>query len=309
MQKLPVTHLYTKIFQSAVVAIGITDLDGNYILVNPAWCIFTGYDEEEARTLKVGDLTHPEDKDQSNKVYARLIAGEIASIRKTRRYLRKDGTAFWADLHVSSLTDDDGRVIGVIGVFVDIDRQVKAEQQQKELNRELTRLARHDSLTGLYNRRALEEIIQRELKRANRYKRGFAIALADVDNFKAINDTYGHDCGDEVLKHMAEIFRDSIRDTDSVGRWGGEEFLFIFSETSCQGAQVVAERIRSRLDDNAFLCNGNSFRIGITIGFSYHHGQIDVDEIIREADRALYLGKRNGKNQVVCYQEDCENLT
>lgn len=306
MHELPISHVYTKVFESSVVGIGITDLDGNYVMVNPAWCEFMGYTLEEATKLNVRDITMPEERRQSDNSFKKIIDKEVTSIRKTRRYLRKDGTCFWSDLHVSALSADDGSVIGVIGMMVNIDRQVRAENYQKELNRQLSKLARHDTLTGLYNRRAMEDIMTREHKRAHRYKRGFAIAIADVDNFKIINDSYGHDCGDKVLQHMAETFLHWIRDTDTVGRWGGEEFLFVFSETSCEGTRIVADRIRNSLDNVAFTCGEHEFHISITIGFSYHLEQVSVDQMIHEADQALYKGKKSGKNQVVCFQDECK---
>ena len=305
MQELPIAHVYSKIFESSVVGIGITDLAGKYVMVNPAWCDFMGYTEEEAKQLNVRDITMPEERRQSDNSLRKIIDGELPSIRKTRRYLRKDGTCFWADLHVSALTDDQGKVTGVIGMLINIDRQIKAENYQKDLNRQLSKMARHDTLTGLYNRRAMDSIMVREHKRAHRYKRGFAIAIADVDNFKMINDTYGHDCGDLVLKHMAGTFLEWIRDTDTVGRWGGEEFLFVFSETTCDGARIVAERIRSSLDNKLFSCTDREFHLSITIGFSFHIEQVSVEQMIAEADKALYKGKRNGKNQVVCHQDNC----
>lgn len=107
---------------------------------------------------------------------------------------------------MAPLLDDEGRIDGVIGMLVNIDRQVRAEQKQKELNRKLDVMARHDSLTGLYNRRAMERILDREQRRARRYSRGLAVAIADIDDFKKINDTYGHQCGDMVLKQLAELF-------------------------------------------------------------------------------------------------------
>jgi len=305
MHDFPISHIYTKIFESSIVGIGITDLNGNYVMVNPAWCEFMGYSMEEATGMNVRDITMPDERRQSDNSFKKIIDGELASIRKTRRYLRKDGTCFWADLHVSALTSDDDEVIGVIGMLINIDRQIKAENYQKELNHQLSKLARHDTLTGLYNRRAMDSIMVREHKRAHRYKRGFAIAIADVDNVKIINDTYGHDCGDMVLKHMAETFLHWIRDTDTVGRWGGEEFLFVFSETTCEGARIVAERIRKSLDNFLFKCDEHEFHLSITIGFSYHSEQVSVEQMISEADKALYRGKNSGKNQVVCHQDVC----
>ncbi len=307
MTKPELDVLYSKVFHSAVVAIGVTNLDGYYILVNPTWCEYTGYSLEEAPGVSVKDVTPADDRETSSGVFSRLVNGEIHSVRKIRRYLRKDGSTFWADLNASALTDADGNGIGVIGVFTDIERQVQAENRQKELNRELARLARHDPLTGLYNRRVLEELMIREQKRSTRYNRGLAIAIADIDNFKHVNDTYGHDCGDKVLQYLSELFLLAIRETDTVGRWGGEEFMFIFSETSCSGAQIVAERIRSSIAAKPFVCGEHRFPLSVTIGFSYVHGTGDLDQIIKEADLALYRGKHGGKNQVVCYQDVCDS--
>ncbi len=307
MKKLGMKKVYSSIFNNAMVAIGITDREGHYKIVNPAWCEFTGYTEQEAKKLSIDQLVPAEDIAPSRQSFEKLIKGEVNCYRKAKRYQRKDGRIFWVDLHVSALYGEDNQIIGVIGILVDIDRQVKAENQQKELNKALTKLARHDSLTGLYNRRALEEILLREHRRAVRYQTGFAVAILDVDNFKRINDIHGHDCGDVVMQRLADIFLRNIRDTDTVGRWGGEEFLFIFSNTTCDGANVVAERIRKDTASKTLECNGKQIPINVTIGFSYHHGQSNMEDLIVEADKALYDGKRNGKNQVRCFQEECSN--
>lgn len=302
MPDLAISHIYSKVFHSSVVAIGVTDLQGNYIMVNPAWCEFMGYNEEEALKLNVKDVTVSSDHSQSDRSFQKIISGKLPSIRKKRQYKRKDGKIFWTDLHVSPLLGNNEQIKGVIGMIINIDRQVKAEKKQKELNHKLNILARHDALTGLYNRRAIEEVLEREHKRAKRYSRGMAVAIADLDDFKKINDNYSHQCGDMVLKHLAEIFLQWIRDTDSVGRWGGEEFLFVFSETDCDGALIVAERIRKSLNQEMFQCSEHSFHLSITIGISYRSEHTSIEEMINDADKALYYGKANGKNQVVCRQ-------
>lgn len=299
MFDLPIRDLYSKVFESSVVAIGITDLEGNYKVVNPAWCEFMGYTAEEAMSLNVKDLTDESDYLCSDDNLKTIVERKTSSVHKTRRYLRKDGSAFWANIHVSALVNDKNEVVGVIGMIVNIDKQVKSEKRLLELNQTLSKLARHDELTGLYNRRAMDEIINRDYKRARRYNLGFGVAIADVDDFKKINDTYGHDCGDEVLKSLAHTFLDSIRDTDAVGRWGGEEFIFVFSDTSLEGAVIVAERICQTLSAQPYKCGNLEFRLTITIGLSHHHGQSSLEDMIKEADNALYHGKRNGKNQVV----------
>ncbi|HNQ43477.1 MAG TPA: sensor domain-containing diguanylate cyclase, partial [Candidatus Cloacimonadota bacterium] len=274
---------------------------------------------EEAKSLTVSDVTPLEDRNLSTDNFHKLISGETPGFRITRRYLCKDGSIIWADLHVSVLKDEAGQVIGVLGVFVNIDRQVQAEEGLSELNGKLVqanlelqlaladvqRLARHDSLTGLYNRRVMEEALDKEIKRSVRSNRGYAVAIADIDNFKNINDTYGHNCGDKVLVEIVKVMWDGIRNTDLVGRWGGEEFFFLFTETSCQGAMIVAERIRSQIEALTIACGDYSLKITITLGLSYHQGECDQATITNEADQALYDGKKSGKNRCVCFQDIC----
>ncbi len=319
MIPLKIEDLYTRIFDSAVVAIGVTDLAGHYIIVNRSWCDCLGYSAEEAKSLTVNDVTPPDDRSFSENNFHRLISGDTSGFRITRRYLCKDGTIIWADLHVSALRDEAGQIIGVLGVFVNIDKQVQAEGSLSELNDQLLkanlelqlalsdvqRLARHDALTGLYNRRVMEEALDKEIRRSVRSNRGYAVAIADIDNFKHINDTYGHNCGDRVLVEIVKVMRDAIRNTDLVGRWGGEEFFFLFTETSCQGAMIVAERIRTQIQDLTVLCGDYALKITITIGLSYHQGDCDQETITGEADQALYKGKKSGKNQCVCFQDVC----
>lgn len=325
--------LYHKIFDNAVVAIGVTDATGKYILVNRAWCNFLCYSPEEAQELTVQDITADDELETSSDNFSRLMSGELEYLQKRRRYKRKDGSTFWAELYVSGIHDQQGRINGVLGIFTNIDKEMKAEQNQRELtgyleklnedlenahnsmlikNQELTeayhklsKLSRHDSLTGLYNRRTLEEIINQEVLRSVRTKRGFAMAIADIDNFKKFNDTYGHDCGDEVLKMVAGVFLDKIRQMDSVGRWGGEEFLFVFPETNCLGAEIVLQRVREAVANKPVIYEGKNLSVTVTVGFSYHRGQLKPDEIISEADKALYQGKNSGKNKVICFQGQC----
>jgi len=319
MVLLNIESLYSKIFYSALVAIGVTDAKGNYVIVNPTWCELLGYSMEEANKINIKDVTLKDDWDDSIISFDYLIAKEGRSIRKNRRYISKDGTTFWADLHASSIYDDNDKAIGLLGIFVNIDKQVIAEQIQRELylsmeqlnndlsiaNTGLSMLARHDSLTGLYNRRVLDEIFLKESSRSQRTKRGFGVAIADLDNFKHINDTYGHECGDIVLKEVSRLFLEGVRTTDSVGRWGGEEFLFIFTETSCQGAMIVIERIRKAVEKEEICCKTAKIHITVTIGLSYHEGGDVGKDMLSEADLALYRGKQNGKNRVVCHQDVC----
>lgn len=319
MIKWKIEDLYSKIFDSTVVAIGITDMNGRYLAVNNAWCKLLGYTSEEAKKMCVNDVTPPEDIDSSTTNMYRLITGEMPGIRLNRRYMRKDGLYFWADLHVSPITNNEHQIVGLVGIFVDIDRQVKAEENLQQLNNQLinantelqramedlSKLARIDPLTQLYNRRVLNEILENELQRSIRNKRGFAVAMGDLDNFKRINDSYGHEVGDLALIEMAKILRKEIRTTDFVGRWGGEEFLFIFTETTCQGALIVIERIRQTVENVQIPVKDIKIGFTVSIGLSYHSGGEGGNAIVEEADKALYRAKVSGKNRCEFFQNNC----
>jgi diguanylate cyclase (GGDEF)-like protein/PAS domain S-box-containing protein len=317
MQTLNKENLYGKIFNATVVAIGITDLDGYYTVVNPAWSQCLGYSAEEAKQITVSDVTPAEDRASSALNYQRLIERKVSAMRISRRYLCKDGSTIWADLSVSALTDEDDNVIGLLGVFVNIDPQIKAETNLQELNEQLTasnielqlamekltKLARHDPLTHLYNRRVLEEVMQHEIQRSIRNQRGLGVAIADIDNFKMINDTYGHDFGDVVLVRLAKVLRKRVRTTDIVGRWGGEEFLFVFPETSRKGAMIVVERIRVAVEKISLRHHGKQIRFTMSLGLSFHDLNPNRALIVNEADQALYRAKRDGKNLAYCFQD------
>lgn len=308
--------LYSRIFNSSVVAIGITDSKGRYVMVNPSWCKMLGYSEAEAKELCITDVTPLEDRCLSILNYDKLISGEKSSIRVQRRYLCKNGDIIWADLHVSPLPDAENKVLGVLGMFVNIDPLIAAEDNLNSLNFELTKtnielqiaieklnqLARTDELTQLYNRRVLEDALEQELQRSGRTKRGFTVAIADIDDFKRVNDTYGHDCGDEALKAISTLLRKGIRAVDIVGRWGGEEFLFVLPETSLDGSHTVLDRIRKRVEELELNCSEQKVKLSISMGMSFCVGICDRNVVIKEADLALYEAKRTGKNKVLCFQ-------
>jgi diguanylate cyclase (GGDEF)-like protein/PAS domain S-box-containing protein len=319
MQNWNLDDLYGTIFDSTVAAIGITDLQGKYQVVNPAWCHLLGYSAQEAKGLYVNDVTPEEDRSGSENNFSRIVNRELSSLRLSRRYLRKDGRIFWADLHVSPIIGKNNEVVGIVGVFVDIDRQVVAEENLQEMNAQLTlanielqlamedlnKLARRDALTGLYNRRVLQDILDQEIQRARRSKRGLAVALADMDDFKSINDGYGHDVGDMALLELARVLRKEIRTTDFVGRWGGEEFLFIFPETSCKGALQVIERVRQSVEKVNLIAENKAVRLSVSIGLSYHSENHDSEKIVIEADKAMYQAKQAGKNRCIFFQSSC----
>ena len=172
-------------------------------------------------------------------------------------------------------------------------KKVIRQQQEK-----LERLSLEDSLTGLRNRRYIDTKLREEWDRAVRYDRDLSIAFADLDNFKKVNDSYGHNIGDEVLRIIAVIFRGSIRAVDSVARYGGEEFLLIFPETDKDQAVTICEKVRSQTEKYPWSRVQKGLSVTVSLGMSGRKEADSVEHFIELADRRLYTAKEKGRNTV-----------
>ncbi len=168
----------------------------------------------------------------------------------------------------------------------------------------LQRMAQIDPLTGLSNRRHIIEKIHSERKRYERYKRCFSILMGDIDNFKEVNDSFGHECGDYALISISRLIEKNIRDHDVACRWGGEEFLIFLPETDLEAAVAIAERIREEVDLHELKFRGMPVHVTMSFGASLFDDTTNVDDCIRIADEGLYKAKLAGKNKV---QTICSN--
>ncbi len=177
----------------------------------------------------------------------------------------------------------------------------RQSEELKAKARELELASRTDPLTGLYNRRHLMEKIEEERVRFKRNGRPFSVIICDIDYFKKVNDVYGHDCGDTVLKSLSTLLGRHIRKQDCLGRWGGEEFLMLLPETTAEGATVLAEKLRKRIEDFEFTYAGIRIPLTMTFGVAQYNDEYGVDACIVGADSALYKGKSNGRNCVVTF--------
>ncbi len=169
-----------------------------------------------------------------------------------------------------------------------------------ELRDELEMLASTDGLTGILNRRVLFEEAEKEVSRAKRYEQHFAVLMIDIDDFKSINDTYGHHYGDEVINNLVKIVKKLIRQTDYFGRIGGEEFAIILIETRIKNAEKIAERIRKSTEGTKIL-NENSQSISFTISIGVTEFGLEdryFSDVLHRSDRAMYRAKKSGKNKV-----------
>ncbi len=174
--------------------------------------------------------------------------------------------------------------------------------KQKEISEyhdEIFHIAHTDTLTGLANRNAIQKLIPQSYEKARKTGQCLLLGLLDVDNFKSVNDTYGHNCGDEALKLIAGHLQKSLRQGDHVGRWGGEEFLIILMTNDPESAERTFERIRRSVQDTPFLWEGNQIHLSITVGYTDLKDSETTDAAISRADKNLYIGKNSGKNKVV----------
>jgi two-component system, cell cycle response regulator len=178
----------------------------------------------------------------------------------------------------------------------ELEKKVKQRTLElQKINEALEKLSITDKLTNLYNRIKLDESIDILVERANRYNEIFGIILIDIDYFKKVNDTYGHQVGDQVLIEFATILQESVRKSDIVGRWGGEEFIIICPENSLENILILAEKIRKRVDTFSFSAEKHKTA---SFGIATYKKQEKSETMIDRADQALYIAKRNGRNQI-----------
>jgi diguanylate cyclase len=178
----------------------------------------------------------------------------------------------------------------------------EAEERIKELEHELeqvSELVREDQLTGALNRRGLDESIDRELKRADRSKTALSVALLDIDNFKHLNDSLGHQAGDRALVHLTQVIKETLRPADTVGRYGGEEFLIVLPDSDLAAAIEAMQRLQRDLTKKFFLHNNERVLVTFSAGVALRGENEDAEDLIGRADKAMYKAKQAGKNRVV----------
>jgi diguanylate cyclase (GGDEF)-like protein/PAS domain S-box-containing protein len=229
------------------------------------------------------------------------LTGEIHwMLMRAAPQKREDGTTIWYGVQMD-ITDRkyDEQVITEANDQLRIDMQ-KIEQLQTELREQSLR----DPLTGLYNRRYLSETILREITRADREKRPVCFIMGDIDHFKKINDTYGHQVGDKFLVALANLMKENARGSDIVCRYGGEEFIMVLPGATIDSASRRAEELRQKCADLSILHDGKTLRITISFGVALYpdHGR-DAEEVIQKTDKAMYISKETGRNRVTVWQD------
>jgi diguanylate cyclase (GGDEF)-like protein/PAS domain S-box-containing protein len=207
--------------------------------------------------------------------------------RKDIEQISKDGSTIWTDLTISGIYDNQDQFVGLVGVSKDI-------SEKKKMEEEIIKLSITDKLTQIYNRVKLDETLNNELLRSKRNGVPSSIILLDIDKFKLVNDNYGHQVGDSVLVEFANVLKKHIRGIDTLGRWGGEEFLIILPGTNLDGAVNLAEKLRECVSAYHFSVAGH---ITASFGVAISVNNIETELIFR-VDQALYLAKSNGRDRV-----------
>ena len=267
------------------------------VYVNPAFEAMTGYAPEEiignnCRFLQAGD------RDQSGITSIRNAIAEGRETRVLLRNYRKDGRLFWNDFHLAPVLDEAGVLTHYVGIVSDVTARQQFEEQ-------LAHRATHDDLTGLPNRQLLLDRLQQGVLNAERYGRGVGVVFIDLDNFKLLNDTLGHSAGDAALIEVAQRLRQAVRETDTVGRFGGDEFVVVVTEQIDDDAmRLVVERISAALSLPIAIGDVDHI-LTPSIGYCAFPGAgRTAEELLMHADVAMYEAKRQGRNRAVAYESE-----
>ena len=211
----------------------------------------------------------------------------------------------YQNITISPLASLDGEISHIAIIIYDVTDIAANRKALESANAELAHLSRTDRLTNLYNRGHWEECLAREFSRYQRYDTTCSVVMFDIDHFKQVNDTYGHQAGDGVIRAVAEVTRKSLRKTDIAGRYGGEEFGIILGNTEAKAAEIFCERLRKEIEALNVNYEGQEIKFTVSLGISEAKTSTqNYTEWLEQADKALYVSKENGRNKTSMYDID-----
>jgi len=293
------TRMLQCIVDSMADGVVVVEQTGQLVLLNPAAEHILGpgaNDQQVFENRHTFGLFKPDKQTPfllDDLPISRALRGEIVDAEIFMRDPRKPNP-IWLSISARPLKDDTGVPKGAVAVFRDITHKKHSEE-------ELLQYATFDSLTGLYNRRYLLTRLASAINASKRYRHPLSICMCDLDNFKLINDIYGHQTGDEVLRSFGMVIKEELRTPDIAGRYGGDEFCLVMPDTAAIHAQVCVERIRERFKKILFRTeSGDDFSISATFGITeLNDNDMSGEELVEAADQALYQAKKSGGNRVL----------
>jgi diguanylate cyclase (GGDEF)-like protein/PAS domain S-box-containing protein len=281
--------------------------EGRFTYANARLAEMFGYSEKEILSLTPIDVTTRADRRLVAEQIRRRLSGEVDRVSYVFHGLRKNGAVLDIECH-SSVMETRGRAM-LINLMIDVTERVRVECEVLALQDQLREQAIRDALTGLYNRLPLNEFFDRELSLAKRHGRSISLVMADLDHFKAVNDTFGHLGGDEALRVFATLLRSAYRASDIHCRYGGEEFLILLPGMVHEAACARTELLRSTLECTSIKYSPSSIHMTATFGVATYPQHADTrDAMIAAADQALYAGKTEGRNRVRSYCREVEGV-
>lgn len=265
----------------------VTDTKGKITYVNESTLKNYGYTSEEllGKNPKIFS-SGKHDKNFYKKLWETILAGKNFHdivINKT-----KDGKLLYEEKMITPIFNENKEIESFVSTGTNITKRIELEQK-------LHKMAVIDSLTNVYNRHKINEVINIELERVKRYKERAVLVMLDIDHFKQINDTYGHDVGDEILKHLSQLVLKLIRKVDTFGRWGGEEFMLILSHIDLSTAYSKVESIRKKIENSLF---DGKYKITASFGMTEILPTDTTTQLLKRVDDALYEAKKSGRNRV-----------
>lgn len=288
-ERTRIEEQYRLLFERTGTGMAVLEPDGTLSLVNRTFTQLAESDESEIIGHFFLEGVAEVDRTRMHEYHLKRIRGEDVPDTYEFQFKSLKGRQGWALLNLTFLPDSGQTLVSVIDIT-----------EHKRLEDELRYLSNHDPLTNLYNRRALRKQLTEEIQRADRYKHALSVFMLDIDYFKPINDTLGHQAGDEILRSLAKKLESSIRVTDYASRYGGEEFVVLLPETSLTKAAELAERLRIEISDHSISIRDNKeHNITVSIGVSTYpdHGD-SWEDLLNAADSAMYTAKAAGRNCV-----------
>ena len=287
-------------FEAAPIGMALSDLDGRFIQVNDALCAITGYTREELEEMSFGDLAHPADAGREQEMMRSLLAGEESSYWMEKRYVDVVGQVVWVAVHATLVRAADGTPQHFLGQIQDVSERVGYEAQ-------LQHMADHDPLTGLLNRRSFERELNQHIQQVQRYGPEGAALVLDIDRFKHINDTLGHNVGDELIVKVAQTLRTRLRDSDVLARLGGDEFAILLPRGGAAAAARVADAVLGAVRSQSVLTAAGRRRpITASIGIALFGDteRLSAEDVLVNADLAMYDAKEAGRDGAAIYSSE-----